>query len=355
MSSDSDAFLRNRCAVINDLRINADMPSDDLNSLLYRRGIKPPTLTAVIDAIKAWPLQKKEKRKAKILDNPNDHALIRPVEDNQVAALHLITRNAIFQVVGDKDRRAKYSEKSSISDELIDKLVNREFIGWGGQIHFIIKGPVLCTFDQQVFYSCLRIHHVRGFRGLQIETTLSDIWRAMGRSCHIGSSSLSALKRSLTRLADVSIKASPLNEHKGSFWLGGLFDEVLYLEGKNPKQSRVHIRLNSHFVPQYLSGSYCTLFHPHIISLRAYASRLYEFLVSHDDPIRRMGLDKWREVLGVGEEVPDKTFKQRLKEAVDDLIKARILLSESGFQGVLTKSVLVTHLTDSAKVARAEA
>jgi hypothetical protein len=333
-----------RCQVFNSLQLSAETPFDKIEPLLTRKGIKPPFLSAIRSFCVEWPQKKKEIRKAEIISNPDDHSIVRPVDQFQVTSLHLHARNAIFQIINQHDR-AKLTEKTAAGTD-IDVVLNRAFVGWGGNLEFVISGPVLCMFDQQVYYACLKIHHNNGFKGINLSTNLCEIWRAMERHGSMGSDSIKALKRSLSRLHKVSIEVSSIAKGNscGSFWGGGIFDSVKFEAHKNPKLSKVIISFNRNFVPQYLSGAYSTLYLPHLNKLKAYARRMYEFLMSHNDVERKMSLEKWREVFGIDENVPPKTFRQRVKEAVAELVEYGILQKESGIFEINGKSMILTFL-----------
>lgn len=329
-----------RCQGFNSLQLSAETPFDKIEPLLTRKGIKPPFSSAIRSFCVEWPHKKKEIRKAEIINNPDDHSIVRPVDQFQVTSLHLHARNAIFQIINQHER-AKLMEKTKNGTE-IDVLVNRSFLGWGGTVEFIISGPLVCMFDQQVFYACLKTHHINGFKGLTLITTFAEIWKSMGRSTKISMTSIDAIKRSLERLEKVSISAKSLDKRR--YWGGGLIDNVLYDSHENPKNSKVKVRFNSDMVPHYLEGSYSTLYLPHLNELKSYARRMYEFLMSHSDTERKMSLEKWRDVFGINPETPMKTVKQRVKEALSELIAKGILKPESGCFLANGKVFIVTIL-----------
>jgi hypothetical protein len=140
----------------------------------------------------------------------------------------------------------------------------------------------------------------------------------------------------------VSIEARSIP--RGDFWIGGIVDDVSFIEHKNPKYCRISIRFNRYMVPLYLEGAYSTLSLPYVNSLKAYARRIYEFLMSHEDNTRKMSIIKWKQVLGTPDDVPLKTFKQRLKEGIIELINKGILSEESKIVGQGDKAMIVTIL-----------
>lgn len=339
-SAEPAHVMEARCQVFNSLQLSAETPFDKIEPLLTRKGIKPPFSSAIRSFCVEWPQKKKEIKKAEIISNPDNHSIVRPVDQFQVTSLHLHARNAIFQIINQHER-AKLTEKTTNGTE-IDVLVNRSFLGWGGTVEFIISGPLVCMFDQQVFYACLKTHHINGFKGLNLITTFAEIWKSMGRSTKISMTSIDAIKRSLERLQKVSISAKSLDKKR--YWGGGLIDNVLYDSHENPKNSKVKVRFNSDMVPHYLEGSYSTLYLPHLNELKSYARRMYEFLMSHSDAERKMSLEKWRDVFGINPETPMKTVKQRVKEALSELIAKGILKPESGCFLANGKVLIVTIL-----------
>lgn len=342
LEEDLTQSLRRQCDVLIRARLPSNLSYEEVVSRLSRSGCKPPFLAPLKSYILSLPSLSKKSKHERILLEPDEHYLVRPIDDSQVTALHLLTRNALFMVVGDRERRQKYMEVSPTTGDLLDKVVNRDFYGWGGSTHFVITGPICCTYDQDVFYACLRLHHESGFKGLTLNTTFHRIWQAMGNSTHAGGSAIATLKRSLERLQKISISAKSKDQKR--FWAGGLIDSVHYAEGRRPRESTVRIRFNDSMVVHYLSGTYATLQIEHVLGLRAYARRIYEFLLSHDQDERRMSVEKWREVLGFPAEVLPKVVNQRIRESVQELIEKDILLSGSGLEKVGGSTVLVTKL-----------
>ena len=80
---------------------------------------------------------------------------------------------------------------------------------------------------------------------------------------------------------------------------------------------------------QYLGGLYATLEHGKYQKMTPYAKKLYSFLMSHDEPNRKMGLDKFKTTLGIKESLDAKEFRRQMKDAINELIAANILLPES--------------------------
>ena len=241
--------------------------------------------------------------------------------------MHLLTRNQVFQILSDKDRSQKYTEISKISGDVIDIPINREFIGWGEKVHFIISGPILCTYDESVYDSCNKLWHENSTRGISLETNFSEIWKKMGNNSRLNSTKIESIKRSLCRLYTVSITAKSM-ENK-NFWGGGIIDSVIYQEFNRHKDHRVIINFNKHMIYQYLGGLYVTLDHSKYQGMRAYAKKIYPFLMSHDEPNRKMKLNKWKIMLGVKDSLDPKEFRRQMKDAINELITAKILLPES--------------------------
>ena len=69
--------------------------------------------------------------------------------------------------------------------------------------------------------------------------------------------------------------------------------------------------------------------HPVYKELTAYAKKMYLFLMSHSEKIRKMGLDKWRAPLGVSEDLCLKEFKRKVMEAIRELVSFNVLDSSS--------------------------
>jgi hypothetical protein len=275
--------------------------------------------------IKNWPKIKKIKKHYEIIKNPENYNIVRPVALHQFTAMHLFTRNQVFQIISKKER-----SKRTRTDEFgktIDISEDRTFIGWGGAVHFTISGPTLCTYDQEVFDALNKIWHKSDTKGIVLNTNLSEIWRTIGNRSRIGPKNISSLKRSLQRLIQVSILAKSLQNK--SFWGGGMIDDVQYREHSRHRDHEVIISFNKCIIYQYLSGSYATLNHPTYQNLTPYTRKMYLFLMSHEDPNRKMSLEKWYSPLGVKKELSKKDFKRAIKDSLDEMKSKNIIMPES--------------------------
>ena len=311
------------CDVVNKEKIDPEEKQE--LAKLRNKSLQTSFLDVLREFIKDWPKIKKQKSHYDIVKNPEIHHIVRPIKDQQFTTMHLLTRNQVFQVLSKHDR-----EKKTRKDEFfktIDIPEVRTFLGWDDRLHFKISGPVLCTYDEEVYNACIKLWHENNTKGIVIETNLSEIWRKIGNVSRLNSTKIESLKRSLSRLVDISVTVSSM-ENK-SFWAGGIIDSVMYNEFSNTKNHQVLISFNKHMIYQYLGGMYAKLEHGKYKIMSAYAKKMYEFLCSHDDPNRKMGLDKWRIVLGIKESLDDKEFKRKICEAIKELIELKILLPES--------------------------
>lgn len=336
-----------RCKNLNGMELDPDKVEEmDLTLILPRRGVSGMLLQSISLFLKEWPLKKKEQKKAEILANPGDYSIVRPVETHQTTALHLLTRNAVFRILGSHERAAR----TVIDDfgQVIDLYEERTFLGWGGAVHIKISGPVVDISDQGVFYACIKIWHERNnSKGTDLITSFSEIWRTLGNKSKMNNIARESLKRSLKRLAEVRITAQSMENQ--SFWVGGIINEVIYHDHENPKFCCIAISFNKSIVPLYLSGSYSTLSLSLLNGMKsAYTKRVYEFLMSHNDKVRSMRLEKWQEVLGVSIGIPKKTFKQRMREALTEMKNYKILSNDSHIDRT---GIVHTEVTNAASAA----
>ncbi len=292
----------------------------------------------------SWPRIKKENKKLEIISNPENRRIVTPIEDHQFTALHLFTRNQIFQIIS-KENRSKLIELDEFNKP-VDVLKNRSFMGWESDVYFTIAGPILCDYDQKVFDAINKIWHERDTKGIMVETSFSEIWRAIGNKSRIGANNIESLKLSLNRLHKVSIEVKS-TENK-SYWGGGIIDDVAYVQDKsNKKQYRVLISYNKYMIRHYLNGSYATLSHPVYQKLGSYSRKLYLFIMSHDDPQRKMKFNKWRSPLGVSEEVNDSFFKKKIKESIAELISEDVLDPESKIENDIVCTIITQKAWDA--------
>ena len=259
------------------------------------------------------PKLKKEMKHAAIIKNPEDKRLAWPIEEHQVTNIHIFNRNAIFLIMSDSCRK-KYTK--ILNGELIDVPETRVFDGWG-DYKCILSGALLCDYDKKIFDACLKLHHENGFVGLKLSTSLNEIWSTLGNKKGINSNNINTIKRSLKRLASVSVEVRSPNNN--SFWVGGIIDNVIYHSHENNKYSKIIINFNQNMVPLYLKGAYSTYSFPVLNGLGSYGRRITEFMGTHKEPDRIMSLTKWREVIGVNPEMEMMYFKKRMKEALIEM------------------------------------
>lgn len=314
------------CQIVNWEKIDPEN-QQELAKIRNLKNLPNDMVQCLREFVKNWAKIKKQKVHYDIVKSPEKYNIVRPIKDHQFTAMHLLTRNQVFQILGDKDRSQKYTEISKITGEVIDIPLNREFLGWGGKVHFIISGPLLCTYDEEIYDACIKLWHENDTKGIILETTLSEIWKKIGNDSRPNSTKIASIKRSLRRLYSVSVTASSM-ENK-NFWGGGIIDSVIYKESSRCKDHQVIINFNKHMICQYLGGSYSTLDHNKYQKMKAYDKKMYLFLMSHDDPCRKMSLEKWRNVLGIKDSLEDKEFRRKIRNALNDLKEASILMPES--------------------------
>ena len=319
------------CRGINESKINLDDPiakEKFLRRLSSQEFYKYPheMLTEIREFIENWEKFKKQRTHDRIMEDPSKSRIVRPVEEHQFTAIHFFTRNQVFQIIG-KQERGKLIEINQFGEE-IDLVCNRSFSGWGGDVHFNISGAILCTYDQEVYDSCIKLWHEKcGTVGIMLKTNLSEIWSAIGNKGRISSTRIEALKRSLDRLVKCTISAKSIDNK--NFWSGGIIDDVIYNEKSRHRDHQIIISFNKYMVNHYLNGAYTTLNHPVYQNLTPYTKKMYLFLMSHNDKLRKMKLEKWREPLGVSSSVPTKELKRNINNAIIELIKSNVLDSTS--------------------------
>ena len=324
------------CRGINESKINLDdhiAKEKFLRRLSSQEFYKYPheMLTEIRQFIENWEKIKKQRTHDRIMEDPSKNRILRPVEEHQFTTIHFFTRNQVFQILG-KQERAK---KTRVDDfgNTIDISEDRTFLGWAGNSHFTISGPVLCTHDQGVFDACNKLWHEKcGAVGITLKTNLSEIWRTIGNNSRMGVPAIQSLKRSLSRLAKCSLEAKLGNK---SFWVGGIIDDVMYNEQSRHKDHQIIISFNKYMIKHYLDGAYAILSHPVYKELTAYAKKMYLFLMSHSEKIRKMGLDKWRAPLGVSEDLCLKEFKRKVIEAIRELVSFNVAWRKQGTLGHL--------------------
>lgn len=329
------------CDMVNWEKIDPESREDQFK--IKSKNLSNDLLDCLRVFIKDWSKIKQQKTHCDIVKNPDGRRIVRAIDEKQFTTLHLFTRNQVFQIISKEDR-AKYTEKSELNGELVDIPIRREFLGWGNKTHFEISGPMLCDYDQEVFDALIKIWHEKfSAVGILIETSLSEIWRTIGNKSSMSLKNIQSLKRSLGRLYKVSIEAKSTEDK--SFWGGGIIDDVCYKEFSNKKNHLVMINFNKNMIRPYLEGSYATLNHPIYQKLTPYSKKIYTFSMSHDSPERKMGLDKWRNPIGVSSSLSDKKFKEKFKFALNELKLEKVFSEDSHID---KKDFVYTRILDEA-------
>lgn len=283
-----------------------------------------------------YPEIKRKRKHLEILKNPQSFRIVRPVEDHQFTALHLFTRNQVFQIIS-KENRAKNTKIDEFG-KIIEISEDRTFLGWGGNIHFTISGPVLCDYDQQVFDASIKIWHKKCQTGMIVETNLSEIWKTLGNVSELGKTNRESLRRSLKRLSLTKIMIQSMDKKNKSFWTNTLIEEVKY---NDLKENKLTIIFNIHMAENYLEGAYATLNHNVYVCLSSYAKKIYLFLMSHDNPVRQISIDKLRPLIGVSVDISEKHFKEQINRAIKELKEKYVLDSISKIdKGIFHSTVL---------------
>lgn len=330
---------KTRCKFINDKFID---PDEDKIFNAFLKTLKDDesskNILLSLELFKnMYPDIKRKRKHELILKNPQNFRIVRPVEEHQFTALHLFTRNQVFQIIS-KEHRAKHTKVDEFG-KIIDISEDRTFLGWGGNIHFTISGPVLCDYDQQVFDASIKIWHKKCQSGVIIETNLSEIWKTLGNLSELGKSNRESLRRSLKRLSLTKIVSESMDKKNKSFWTNSLFEKVKY---NDAKENKLTIHFNVNMVEYYLDGAYATLNHDVYINLSSYAKKIYLFLMSHSNSERQISLEKLRPLIGVNSEISEKHFKEQLSKALKELKLKKVLDPISKIEkGVLHSSVLM--------------
>ena len=311
-----------KCKVINDKSLDPDNKTK-FNSYLKSLDDKKEfenIIRALNLFIERYPVIKRKTKHLEILKNPHNFRIVRPIEPHQFTAIHLFARNQIFQIISTKSR----AKKTRVDEfgKIIDISEDRSFLGWGGNIHFTISGPVLCDQDQSVFDACIKLWHEKHQTGIILETNLSEIWKTIGNNSVIGKKNREAIRRSLSRLQKVSIEAKSMDKYNKSFWGEGIVDRIQY---KDTTENKVIVTLNLHMAASYLQGSYATLNHDVYKVLSAYSKKIYLFLMSHENPIRQISLEKLRLLIGVDDTVSNHHFKKYVNRSLIELQNNNVL------------------------------
>jgi len=262
-----------------------------------------------------------------------DFALHHPFKEKDAdkwSSPHAISRNAVFRVAS-KQERNRYQEIGRIDGTLIDMpYPYKQRSGWHGEI-ILQTGPLLDTYDERVFLSLLKIHHTNsGFSGDTLVTSLREIARTM----KVGGNNLNLdrIKRSLHRISRTTLQIST---PKGQTMTGGLLGG-----GYDDAQGQVAIKFNSHMLVHYKRHAYAVFSIPEGIDLSGYAQRIYIFLASHQDAEKEISLKRWRGILDVGDDLPEKDFNRSMRKAVDELIESALLKPDSKIKDSLLTSIL---------------
>ena len=337
---------KGKCKIINEQKLNPDQTTYFKSYIKEFSKLKDNEI--IVNAINSfikerYQNQKKENKRLEILKNITELKIVRQIDPSQFVAFHLFTRNQVFQIISDPHRA-----KKTIIDEqgkILDIPEVRSFVGWGGNLHFIISGPALCDYDQSVFDALVKLWHEKQVNGIIFETNLSEIWRTMGNKSVLGEKNRLSLKRSFSRLHKVSIEVSSVDKKNKNFWGGGIVDNIIYNENpKSRSDNKVTVHLNLYMASNYLQGSYATISHTTYLNLSAYAKKIYLYLMSHDHRERKVGLDKLRTLIGVSADILEKSFYIKLNNSIKELKEKNILEASSKIE----RNIFISYVTKEA-------
>lgn len=328
---------KSRCKIINEQALDPDNKTNFIATLKPFNSKKEfeNIIRALNLFLDRYPEIKRKNKHLEILKNPHNFRIVRPIEPHQFTAIHLFTRNQIFQIIS-KENRAKKTRIDEFG-KTIDISEDRSFLGWGGNIHFTISGPALCDQDQSVFDACVKLWHEKCQTGIIVETNLSEIWKTIGNSSVIGKKNRESIRRSLSRLHKVRIEAKSMDKYNKSFWGEGILDRVRYAD---TSENKVSVLLNLHMAASYLQGSYATLNHDVYKVLSAYAKKIYLFLMSHDNPTRQISLEKLKPLIGVDDGVSNHHFKKYVNKSLKELQDNNVLDQSSRIKNDIFYSVI---------------
>jgi len=336
-----------KCLGINTKEIDPENEKDF--NILLKELKSDSSLINIVNSIELFKKNYHDIKKAikhkEILENPEKHSIVRIVDAHQFTALHLFTRNQVFQIIS-KSNRAKKTRVDEYG-KVIDISEDRTFLGWGGNIHFTISGPVLCDYDQQVFDACVKIWHTKSKTGIIVETNLSEIWKNLGNVSKIGKDNRESLRRSLSRLHKVSIEVRSMDKKNKSFWGGGIFDTIRYID---TNENKIFIKFNLYMASNYLEGSYATLNHNLYNNLTSYAKKIYMFIMSHRDSDRFISIDKLRPLIGVSDEVSSKRFKDQISSALSELKEKEVLDPISKIENNILYTTVLSKAWDACAI-----
>ena len=292
-------------------------------------------------------INEKEIKHDLMISSPEEHRFVRPIQKYQNTILHLFSRNRIFLIISNEDRK-KYIEISQKNGKELDIPINREFECWEDNIYGVITGPILCDYDKKVFLACVKLWHENDCIGSGLITNLSKIWRTIGNKSRLGIKNIETLKRSLDRLHKVSLTIK--SKENKNFWGGGIVDSVIYKEFSNTKNHEVIVKFNEYMLQTYLDGAYATIHYDLYCTLTPSEQSLYEFLMSHKDLKRKMHFKNFITPLGISESVELRRIKSNIKSAINELLKKEILAEGSiDSQGFVHTLVNQKHLLKSSE------
>ena len=84
-----------------------DPENKEEQSKLKNKGFPQDILSVLRDFVTNWHVIKKQKVHYDMIKNPENYNMVRQVGDDQFTAMHLFTRNQVFQLISKNDRHEK--------------------------------------------------------------------------------------------------------------------------------------------------------------------------------------------------------------------------------------------------------
>jgi DNA replication protein DnaC len=255
----------------------------------------------------------------------NFRARSNKMSDDESTLLHLWSRLGLFRLISHQER-SKLTRPSAIDPkDVVELHVAREFFAWGGY-HVMQNGPACDFYDCAVLVAVLKLYHHRGKGGI-VAFSLAELAAALEIKSSGAGSVHKSLKRSLNRLVEATLRIKA--PHQGKLmWAGGFIDSLA--RDGDDLRAKVVVRLNEFIVGHYRDNAFSYLQLPSLVGLRSfYAQGIYRFLSSHRDQYKFISLTKWREILGVGEQIAERELRRKIRLAISEMTDKGLLTEQS--------------------------
>ena len=260
----------------------------------------------------------------KALNNPKDFHFCRELEDNHSTSPNLFIRNCLFQVI-EKGKRKSLTkiDKNGIERDIH---IEKSYPNQNSSLFFYVNGPLLCQYDQEIFYALIKIWHEKKSKGGEFETNITQIVQTLGLQKNISYHQKKSILKALERMTAVILQVKKSNGEL--LWGNNVLGVINSNDNENTK---IKVQFNNDFLKVYLNSEYSTFDFNLWLELSTYAKKMYTYFISHKptENINRISVEKMMTIIDFKGDIKKRHIKYKFKKVVNELKDKNIFEEET--------------------------